>query len=67
MIAELGGQTKQLFMEAFSLIDNINNVSYERVMEMTLLEKQWLSEYIEKKLNNEAKMLAKNPLFKLLR
>lgn len=67
MIAELEGQTKQLFMEAFSLIDNINNVSYERVMEMTLLEKQWLSEYIEKKLNNEAKMLAKNPLFKLLR
>ena len=42
------------------------SVSYGEVMEMTLLEKQLMSEFLESQLKDEAKMMAKNPLFKLL-
>lgn len=35
-------------------------------MEMTLLEKQILSDMLEKQMEREAKIMSKNPLFKLL-
>jgi hypothetical protein len=39
------------------------SVSYDEVMEMTLLEKQLMAEFIE----NQIKQEQKNPLLKLMR
>jgi hypothetical protein len=64
----LGGQTKQLISEAFELIYYMKgSVSYNEIMEMTMLEKQLMSEFIQKQLENDAKMMKNNPLMRLMR
>jgi hypothetical protein len=63
LYAELGGQTRQILSEAVELIYFMKgSLSYHEVMEMTLLEKQIVAEFIEKQLNAQKK----NPLLKFL-
>lgn len=64
----MGDQTRQLIKEAFELIYHMKgSISYNEIMEMTMLEKQIMSEFIQKEMENDAKMMKANPLMRLLR
>lgn len=64
----MGDQTRQLIKEAFELIYHMKgSVSYNEIIEMTMLEKQIMSEFIQKEMENDAKIAKANPLFRLFR